>query len=244
MVIVGKSTGGQAAKMLVQSSGTTLWNAVFAQPIDQVHASPTLQRELAAAFFFEPEPYVQRVVFITTGHRGSQRARRTGLRLGAGLIRRDNPLHAAWAELLATNGPRVFQPSFRDRALTSSDGIEADSRLLEILSTLPLSPRVVSHSIIADIHHDHDPAKISDGFIDYHSAHLDGAASETIVTGTHLCEANPEVIAEVRRILHQHVNALKTISRRLPPVLDAKAQNFPLPFISACPSMTSLTEPF
>jgi hypothetical protein len=37
--------------------------------------------------------------------------------------------------------------------------------------------------------------------VDYASAHLDGAASECIVAASHFCEADPEVIAEVRRIL-------------------------------------------
>ena len=46
---------------------------------------------------------------------------------------------------------------------------------------------------------------MSDGLISYRSAHLDGAASEQIVAVNHRCEANPEVIAEVRRILLVHL---------------------------------------
>ncbi len=46
---------------------------------------------------------------------------------------------------------------------------------------------------------------MTDGFVRYASAHLDGAASERIVSATHVCEADPEVIAEVRRILHLHL---------------------------------------
>ena len=46
---------------------------------------------------------------------------------------------------------------------------------------------------------------MTDGLVRYTSAHLDGAVSETIVTSTHVCvEADPEVIAEVRRILTEH----------------------------------------
>ena len=43
MVILGKSTGGQVIRMLVQPSGEALWNAVFTQPIDQVRAAPNLR---------------------------------------------------------------------------------------------------------------------------------------------------------------------------------------------------------
>src|SRR5262249_40226119 len=67
------------------------------------------------------------------------------------------------------------------------------------------APGVVYHSIIANIRHKPDPEKITDGFIDYQSAHLDGAASECIVPGNHFCEASADVIAEVRRILTVHL---------------------------------------
>ena len=74
MVILGKSTGGQVVRMLVEQSGESLWNAVFSRPINQVCATPELRTELAEIFRFQPEPYVRRVIFLTTGHRGSRRA--------------------------------------------------------------------------------------------------------------------------------------------------------------------------
>ena len=66
-------------------------------------------------FFFQPEPYVRRVIFLTTAHRGGKLARQPGVRLGVELIRRNNPLRPAWAELEATNGPEVFQPFYQNR---------------------------------------------------------------------------------------------------------------------------------
>ncbi len=120
MVIVGKSTGGQASRLLVQSSGEALWNAIFARPIEQVRASPALRAELAEMLVFEPEPYIRRVLFVTTAHRGGKLARQPGVRLGVDLIRRNNPLRPAWAELRAANGPELFQPFFRDRAPEAS----------------------------------------------------------------------------------------------------------------------------
>ena len=38
-------------------------------------APSEVRDELAAMFFFEPEPYIQRVIFVTTAHRGSRLAR-------------------------------------------------------------------------------------------------------------------------------------------------------------------------
>jgi hypothetical protein len=58
MVILGKSTGGQATRMLVEPSGDALWNAIFTQSIDQIRTSPALHAELLNTFFFKPEPYV------------------------------------------------------------------------------------------------------------------------------------------------------------------------------------------
>jgi hypothetical protein len=209
MVILGKSTGGQVTRMLVEPSGETIWNAFFTRPIDQINAAPALRAELAASFFFQPEPYVRRVIFLATGHRGSQRERRPGIRLGAALVRRSNPLQQTWAELEAANGRTIFQPPFRDRVPSSVDGIEARSPLLMALDRLRIAPEVVCHSIIANIRRHAPLEKISDGLVGYPSAHLEGAASECIVTASHFCEADPEVIAEVRRILTAYLMEAK-----------------------------------
>jgi pimeloyl-ACP methyl ester carboxylesterase len=205
MVIVGKSTGGQTSRLLVQSSGAALWDAIFTRPIDQVRASPALRAELAEALFFEPEPYIRRTLFITTAHRGGSLARQPGVQLGVDLIRRNNPLRSAWAELLAANGPEVFQPSYRDRAPGSVDGMRADSPLLAAIDAQPIATGVAYHSIIATIHPGLPRGAMTDGFVRYTSAHLDGTTSESIVSAAHVCvEADPEVIAEVRRILMEH----------------------------------------
>jgi len=205
MVILGKSTGGQLTRMLVQPSGEALWNAVFAQPIDRVRAAPELQAELAAIFLFQPEPYVRRVIFLTTAHRGTNLPGQSTSRLGIELIRRNNPLRPAWSELQAANGRALFQPSFQDRVLSSADGMEAGNPLLLALNSQPIAPEVAYHSIIANLRHDAPLDQMSDGLVTYRSAHLDGAVSEHIVTATHICEADPQVIAEVRRILHLHL---------------------------------------
>jgi len=206
MVILGKSTGGQLTRMLVQPSGEALWNTVFTQPIDRVRAAAELQADLAAIFFFQPEPYVRRVVFLTTAHRGTNLPGQGGARLGINLIRRHNPLRPVWSKLEAANGRAVFQPSFQDRVLSSADGMEGGNPLLLALDSQPIASEVAYHSIIANLHREAPLDKMSDGLVTYRSAHLDGAASEHIVTATHACEADPQVIAEVRRILMVHLS--------------------------------------
>ena len=66
--------------------------------------------ELSSLFFFEPEPYIRRVIFLATSHRGSTLATHPGVRPGVGLVRRNNPLRAVWQDLEAANGRAVFQP--------------------------------------------------------------------------------------------------------------------------------------
>ena len=205
MIILGKSTGGQVSRLLVQSSGDTLWNAIFTRPIDQIQASPNLRAELAETFYYEPEPYIRRTIFVATGHRGGKLARQPGIEFGVDLIRRTNPLRPAWAELRAANGPEVFQPSFRDDAPDSLDGMRANSPLLKAIDARGIAPEIAYHSIIATIHPWLPRQSMTDGFVRYTSAHLEGAASETIVSSTHVtAESDPEIIAEVRRILLEH----------------------------------------
>lgn len=47
--------------------------------------------------------------------------------------------------------------------------------------------------------------RLSDGIVPYTSAHLDGAASETVINGGHSIQANPQTILTLRRILHQQL---------------------------------------
>ena len=50
MTVLGKSSGGLFAKMLVQSSGRDLWDSVFARPFEEIRATPERRDELAAYF--------------------------------------------------------------------------------------------------------------------------------------------------------------------------------------------------
>lgn len=47
--------------------------------------------------------------------------------------------------------------------------------------------------------------RLSDGIVPYTSAHLEGAASETIISGGHSIQENPQTILTLRRILHEQL---------------------------------------
>lgn len=205
VVVLGKSTGGQVVRILAEQSGDSIWNSVFTRPLSQIVVNEPAWNELASTFYFEPEPYIRRVIFVATAHRGGNLARQPGIQLGLRLIRRNNPLGGLWEQLAESNSEFVFQTEYRNRIPSSLDGLQAENPLLTALDSRPISPAIPYHSIIANIRRSTSPDKMTDGFVKYASAHLDGAQSERIVSSTHLCEANPDVISEVRRILHTHL---------------------------------------
>ena len=63
---------------------------------------------------------------------------------------------------------------------------------------------MTAHSIIAVLGEGPVSGK-TDGVVAYESAHLDGVESEKVVRAPHSCQAEPDTILEVRRILREHV---------------------------------------
>ena len=200
MVIVGHSLGGILAKMMVQTSGSRLWQTVCARPIDQLNGPPDDCRLLQQAFFYKPVPEVRRVVFIATPHRGSPLASGPLRGLGARLCWRQNRFLEALQTVLTNNKPDVFTRDFLEERPTSAGELAPGHPLLLGLSDLRIDSSVRYHSIIADLR---DPPGTggTDGIVPYSSSHLEGAASELLVRGLHICLDHPTVIQEVQRIL-------------------------------------------
>jgi pimeloyl-ACP methyl ester carboxylesterase len=203
MVLVGHSMGGLLTKMMVQDSRTRLWRLISDRPPEDLAGEPEDCDRFRRALIFRPRPEVRRVIFIATPHRGS-RVDRGGLeRLGSRLVRLPDPLRARYSRLMARNGPDFFTERFRKGLPTSIDELEWQSPILMGLDELGLAPTVKAHSIIAD-RRDPPRAGGSDGLVLYESAHLDGVATESLVSSGHLCQDHPSVIREVRRILVEH----------------------------------------
>jgi pimeloyl-ACP methyl ester carboxylesterase len=205
MVLVGHSMGGLLAKMMVQDSGTRLWQLLSDRPVEDLAGDPADRELFRNALIFKPRPEVRRVIFIATPHRGS-RVDRGGLeRLGTRLVRHPDPLRASHQRLIARNGPEFFTERLREGLPTSIDELEWQSPILMRLDELGLAPTITAHSIIA-VRRDPPVAGGSDGLVPYESAHLDGVASESLVSSGHLCQDHPAVIREVRRILLEHAS--------------------------------------
>jgi hypothetical protein len=106
--------------------------------------------------------------------------------------------------LVAENPPDFFREPFRKVLPSSIDELEWESPILTALSELAHPPSLSVHSIIA-VRPGSPPGHPTDGLVSYESAHVAGAASEKLVSAGHLCQDCPEVIGEVRRILHEHL---------------------------------------
>ena len=63
------------------------------------------------------------------------------------------------------------------------------------------------HSIVGNAKNTQVLSEMSDGIVPYASSHLDQAQSEKVFKGGHSIHAKPETILELRRILHEHLNA-------------------------------------
>lgn len=208
MVLVGHSMGGLLAKMMVQQSEDQLWRLVSKVPLEQLDATPEEQHQLERVFFFDPQPFVKRVIFIATPHQGSRLSNRFIGRLASNLIRLPSTLMRARSELIERN-PEAFTARFRRGLPTSVDNLSPDSPVIQTLATISIDKQVLHHSIIGNVWGG-PPEQSTDGVVPYASAHLADANSEYLVPAGHACQTHALAINEVRRILVEHLAAVKS----------------------------------
>jgi hypothetical protein len=165
---------------------------------------------LRRGLFFKPLPFIKRVVFISTPHRGSfltkdwvRALARDVLTLPVSLVTKSSEKFKQLYSQLKVPG------SLRDQAPTSVDGMSADSPVMKTVARLPLAPGTTGHSIIAVLP-GQDIKTGNDGVVEYNSAHIDGMESERVVRSGHSAQGHPETIEEVRRILLRHLQQQST----------------------------------
>jgi hypothetical protein len=202
MVVVGHSMGGILTHMIVSDSGREVWDGTLNVPPERLRASPATRAALDQLLYFHPLPYVRRVVFIATPHRGSQVANNPVGRFFGGLIRPPADQAALLADLKALNGPEVVKDeNFQGTSLNAIGNLRVDSPLLLAIGRLPVAPGVPYHTI-AFRFAGHAP---NDLVVPLWSARLEGAASEAVFPGYHGSEQSPPALGELRRILLEHL---------------------------------------
>jgi pimeloyl-ACP methyl ester carboxylesterase len=205
-VVIGHSQGGLLTKMTAIHSGDKFWENVTSKPFDEVDLSPESRALLGEALFVEPLPFVDRLVFVSTPHRGSFLAGPQFVRrLAARFIRMPRDLVNVSTEVIGLSDET---PSYMalGRMQTSIDNMAPGHPFIRALSSIPVSPEVHAHSIIPVLG-DGPLEDEDDGVVRYTSAHIDGVESEFVVYGSgHSTQSNPRTVEEVRRILHLHLD--------------------------------------
>ena len=97
---------------------------------------------------FEPVPFVSRLVFIATPHRGSPIANGPVGWAVSSLMRRPMEQAERIAEIEALNGPNVLTRELSGSALNAISSLRTDSPILAALDRIPINPSVPYHSII------------------------------------------------------------------------------------------------
>jgi hypothetical protein len=225
MVLIGHSQGGLLIKLAAVDSGSHLWDAISNEPLDELNVSPETRELLQQSMFLKPEPFVGRVIFVATPHRGSYLAEYSVGRFVAGLVRMPFTLLQATGDLV-TNNPDAFKFDPTRTHFGSVYGMTPGSPVIGALSEIPVAPGIPAHSIIAV--RGHGPLEdASDGVVRYESAHIEGVESELIVPSGHSVQGNPQTVLEVRRILLLHAEEAcreRGIGCAQPPALVSEAQ--------------------
>jgi pimeloyl-ACP methyl ester carboxylesterase len=214
MVLIGHSQGGLLVKMAAIDTGSRLWDHVSREPLDELRLQPETRELLRQSFFLEPEPFVGRVIFVATPHRGSYLAEYSLGRFVAGFVRLPSNLLRAGGDIF-TNNPDAARFDPERTRVGSIYGMTPGSPLITGLSDIPVAPGIPAHSIIA-VRDDGPIEDGSDGVVRYQSAHIEGVESELIVRSGHSVQSHPQTVLELRRILLLHAEqACREKGRRL-----------------------------
>jgi pimeloyl-ACP methyl ester carboxylesterase len=204
MVLVGHSLGGLHAKMQVVHSGSAIYDSIARVPPESLRLPPDRREEFLSLFFFEPLPFIRRVVYIATPHGGSSVASRAVGRAASLLVRPPAEMRAIHGAIMDAN-PGAFTAEFERGVLTSVDLLEPSSRQLATLRCLRPDLAVATHSIIGCVHQSPLGGE-GDCVVPVTSAREAGVSSEIFVPAQHTkVHHHPLAVQELIRILELHL---------------------------------------
>ncbi len=205
MVLVGHSMGGLHAKLQAIDPGTALWDSIAYRPFAELRMPGDVKTKVAPAYFFKPLPFVKRIVFIATPHRGSLLATLGVGRLASITVRQPPEMKAIHDTAVRLN-PGMFHPDYERNLPTTVDVLRPDSPFLTVIDELRVPCWVTTHSIVGDAHQSVTGGR-DDCVVPVSSAHTPEAVSEITVPASHTrVHHHPQTIVEVERILLQHLH--------------------------------------
>lgn len=203
IIVVGHSQGGLLTKLTVVDSDQRFRELVSPRPLEELDLDPEALDLLRGSLVFEPLPFVARVVFICTPHRGSYRTMGSIARWVRNSIQLPGEVVGAAAQMVVRN-PEIAAQDSLDGVPSSIDNMTPDNRWLMTLAESPIAPGVRAHSIVA-VRGNGPVEEGNDGVVEYTSAHIEGVESEKVVRSGHSAQGHPETIQEVIRILYEHL---------------------------------------
>jgi pimeloyl-ACP methyl ester carboxylesterase len=205
MIVIGHSQGGLLTKATAVDTGDHLWRVLSTNRLEELKVSDEEREKLRSLTYYEPLPFVKRVVFIATPHRGSYLSSQLARRLAQRFVSLPGAIVTRSQDVLRLSEGSEVGKFFHGKIPTSLDGMSPKNPGLLVMSEIPVAPGIKAHSIVS-IDGDDQPPKGGDGVVKYASAHVDYVESELIVRSYHTCLDQPATIEEVRRILFEHLH--------------------------------------
>lgn len=207
-VLVGHSMGGLLSKLQVTYSDQTLWRTISDRPIDDFEVDLDTRAKMERALFFEPQPFIERVVYIGTPHAGSTVSQSTIGRLGNKLVRFPRTLQQNYQDIVQSN-LSLLRTDSASGIPTSIDHLAPGDSILLATQQLQVGGQVKQHSIIGNGHRLPDETD-GDGVVSFASAKLAGVESEFVIQAEHSdLHKDEAAIREVERILMEHLSAVR-----------------------------------
>jgi len=205
MILIGHSQGGLLIKMLgAKFDADEVVRSYTGKSLSTLGLEESDEELLRGMFDVDPSPYVERLVYIATPHRGSFLAQYWFARTLAKMIAVPGELLQTAENLRKKLPPDELPKSLKSRVSTSLDNMNPNSPFLKLLLGTEISSEIHQHSIIA-IGKSDSPEGADDGVVAYRSAHIDDVDSEILVPSGHSCQSHPRTLLELRRILRLHL---------------------------------------
>ncbi|MBX7247131.1 MAG: hypothetical protein K1X53_16665 [Candidatus Sumerlaeaceae bacterium] len=205
MVIIGHSMGGMLTRLQVTESGNAFWDLIMTRGVDPNSLSEADREVLHRVLNFHPQPFVKRVIFCATPHRGSTLASGGVGQLAAKLVKSPIAVLNAASDMASPIAPRISVDlkNALGEIPTGVDNLSPRNPFVLLYQTQPI--QVPCHSIIGTEGVYKNGKPLSDGVVPYWSAHLDCAKSEFWVPSGHDAHDHPNAIPEFDRILRLHL---------------------------------------
>lgn len=224
-VVVGHSMGGLMAYLLTVDSDDKLWNGLSKLSVDQIEANPETRDQIQRVFFFESDRSVDRIVTIAAPFNGSGYSNFFTRWLGGSLVSLPNTTSHLSQLIFRQNHQRIWDRMFAPR--TSLDSLNKNSAVLSLVNQTTVAEEVKHHNVVG-VKKGKSLKDWTDGVVRLRSAARNDVDSQIEVKASHSdVQQHPDTIAEVRRVLMEH---LEDVSRRRYPVVPvthgtAEAEN-------------------